>query len=410
MRLSEFKQKKGSDCMDYPFRHGSLESGLGGFDYAADQIGWENIFHVEINKFCQTILKYYWPNAKSFTDIFEFDGTAWRGKVDIITAGFPCQPFSHAGKRKGSTDDRHIWPENLRIIREAQPKYVVLENVAGLLTILQPDSISKVESKALQLFGEGYDNGAIRKTIESIERRIIGTIIEDLKAAGYILPTLADGTPIILCIPACAKDAVHRRDRIWIVAYNSSLRCNTRGAEQSLSGISTINEKRFAPNITSQRCGETGQHFQRQEERTPRPASHNSEQGLAQPGQAGERQLSTQNGTRLHDRPELSDRDAADTSRQRLQGSERAKSSGQRQRTPRPTAKCDQDESWLEAAARLCSVDDGLAGRLDITAISKSKWRTESLKSYGNAIYWPIAYELFKAIEEYDNQKAIKPS
>ena len=78
-------------------RHGSLESGIGMFDYAAEQMGWDNVFHCEINPLCRTVLKYYWNKAKSYADVFEFDGKQWRGKVDIITAGFPCQPFSVSG-------------------------------------------------------------------------------------------------------------------------------------------------------------------------------------------------------------------------------------------------------------------------------------------------------------------------
>jgi len=98
--------------------HASLFSGIGGFDLAAEWMGWENVFHCEINPFGQKILKYYWPKAISYGDITKTDFTIWRSRVDIITGGFPCQPFSIAGKRKGTADDRHLWPEMLRAIQE----------------------------------------------------------------------------------------------------------------------------------------------------------------------------------------------------------------------------------------------------------------------------------------------------
>ncbi len=98
--------------------HGSLFSGIGGFDLAAEWMGWENVFHCEWNPFGQKVLKHYWPNAISYEDITKTDFTVHRGKIDIITGGFPCQPYSSAGKRKGKDDERHLWPSMLRAIRE----------------------------------------------------------------------------------------------------------------------------------------------------------------------------------------------------------------------------------------------------------------------------------------------------
>jgi DNA (cytosine-5)-methyltransferase 1 len=89
--------------------HASLFSGIGGFDIAAEWMGWENMFHCEINEFCQKVLNYYWPKAKQYHDIKTTDFSLWRGKIGILTGGFPCQPFSTAGLRKGKEDDRHLW-------------------------------------------------------------------------------------------------------------------------------------------------------------------------------------------------------------------------------------------------------------------------------------------------------------
>lgn len=164
-------------------RHGSLFSGIGGFDLAAEWMGWENIFHCEWNEFGQKILKHYWPNAKSYGDITKTDFTIHRGSIDIISGGFPCQPYSVAGKRKGDKDDRHLWPEMLRVITEIQPRWVVGENVPGLIS---------------------WGKGMVFQQLQA-----------DLETAGYeVFP------PIVL--PACSIDAPHRRDRLWIVAHARS--------------------------------------------------------------------------------------------------------------------------------------------------------------------------------------------
>ena len=117
-------------------RHGSLFSGIGGFDLAAEWMGWENVFHCEWNEFGQKVLHHYWPNVETFTDITKSDFTKYANKIDILTGGFPCQPYSQAGKRQGKEDARHLWPEMLRAIREIKPKYIVgkmfLDSLIGM--------------------------------------------------------------------------------------------------------------------------------------------------------------------------------------------------------------------------------------------------------------------------------------
>lgn len=163
-------------------RHASLFSGIGGFDLAADWMGWENVFHCEIDQFCQRVLKYHFPNTITYADIKLTDFTIHRGQIDVLTGGFPCQPYSTAGKRKGKEDDRHLWPEMLRAIREIQPGYVVGENVRGLTN---------------------WNGGMVFDEVQA-----------GLENEGYeVLPFL---------LPACGVDAPHRRDRIWFVAHSNS--------------------------------------------------------------------------------------------------------------------------------------------------------------------------------------------
>lgn len=163
-------------------RHGSLFSGIGGFDLASEWMGWENVFHCEWNPFGQKVLNYYWPNAITYHDITKTDFTIHRGRIDIITGGFPCQPYSTAGKRLGKEDDRHLWPEMCRAIREIQPTYIVGENVRGLVN---------------------WNGGLVFDEVQS-----------DLEVEGY------EVTPFLL--PAASVNAPHRRDRIWFIAYNAS--------------------------------------------------------------------------------------------------------------------------------------------------------------------------------------------
>ena len=175
-------------------RHGSLFSGIGGFDIAASWMGWRNVFSCEKDPFCRTVLKHYWPNTTHYEDIYDFRAAHYRGHIDIISGGFPCQPFSQAGRRKGAKDDRYLFPETIRIIKEARPEWIVLENVTGLFTILEPDSLSEMEIKAVELFCQDSEQPAT-STIIRLQRRVIGSIVSEIGSAGYVLPTLEDGTP-----------------------------------------------------------------------------------------------------------------------------------------------------------------------------------------------------------------------
>ena len=159
--------------------HASLFSGIGGFDLAAEWMGWENVFNCEWEEFPRQVLKHHFPNAIQYGDIKELDATTHLGRVDILTGGFPCQPYSLAGKRMGKEDERHLWPEMCRVIREVQPRWVVGENVRGLI---------------------GWNGGMVFDEVQA-----------DLEAEGYEVTSYV--------LPACAVGAPHRRDRVWFVAY-----------------------------------------------------------------------------------------------------------------------------------------------------------------------------------------------
>jgi DNA (cytosine-5)-methyltransferase 1 len=209
-------------------RHGSLFSGIGGFDLAAEWMGWENVFHCEWNPFGQKVLHHYWPNAEQFTDITKSDFTKYANTINILTGGFPCQPYSSAGKRLGKEDDRHLWPEMLRAIREIQPTWVVGENVFGLVN---------------------WSGGLVFHEVQA-----------DLETEGYTVQ------PYVL--PAVSVNAPHRRDRVWFVAYsnsNASKQCNSNneinpseGRINALSDSKQIDVK-YTKNIRSQYALENGE-------------------------------------------------------------------------------------------------------------------------------------------------------
>jgi DNA-cytosine methyltransferase len=113
--------------------HASLFSGIGGFDLAAEWVGWNNIFHCEWNPFGQRVLAHHFPNSKSYNDITKTNFSIHAGEIDVLTGGFPCQPYSSAGKRLGKADERHLFPEMLRAINEVKPTWVVGENVLGIV-------------------------------------------------------------------------------------------------------------------------------------------------------------------------------------------------------------------------------------------------------------------------------------
>jgi len=163
-------------------RHGSLFSGIGGFDLAAEWMGWTNVFHCEVDPFCNRVLNHHFPQSIGYENIKETIFSVHRGDIDILTGGFPCQPYSMAGRRLGKQDERHLWPEMLRAIREIEPTYVVGENVRGLLT-----------------WNEGV---------------VLDEIYADLEAEGYEVGTFV--------LPAIGVDAPHKRDRVWIVASHAN--------------------------------------------------------------------------------------------------------------------------------------------------------------------------------------------
>ena len=172
--------------------HGSLFSGIGGFDLAAAWAGWTNVFNCEIDPFCRRVLKYHFPESEQYEDIRTTDFTVWRDRVDVLTGGFPCQPFSLAGKRKGTADDRYLWPAMLGVVRTVRPRWVVGENVLGIVN-----------------WSQGM---------------VFEQVCADLEAAGYEVQAYL--------IPAAGVGAPHIRYRTWFVAHRGDARAESSWQER----------------------------------------------------------------------------------------------------------------------------------------------------------------------------------
>lgn len=180
-------------------------------------MGWQNAFHCEIDDFCNTILNYWFKDAKSYTDVTTTDFREWRGKINVLTGGFPCQPFSVAGQRKGADDNRYLWPHMLRAIHKIRPDWVIGENVAGILTMVQPGQETEVGSQST-LFGES------EPVFKRRQQYVVETICRDLEREGYSVQ------PVL--IPACSVGAPHRRDRVWFIAHRDGTGLQAQGAGQ----------------------------------------------------------------------------------------------------------------------------------------------------------------------------------
>ena len=317
-------------------RHGSLFSGIGGFDLAAEWMGWENVFHCEWNEFGQKVLKHYWPNAETFTDITKSDFTKYANKIDILTGGFPCQPYSSAGQRKGKEDERHLWPEMLRAIHEIKPKYIVGENVFGLLN---------------------WNGGMVFDEVHS-----------DLESEGYAVQAVV--------IPAAAVNAPHGRDRVWFVATN------TKGIiNEEQSGKNSKWGNRFignnGPNRDATNSNSDGFH----------ECNNNDEINTSEGRFDAQCNTNTSNvhGDASNTRSIGLQRKGEST---QLEGGRLGFDNTQNNKT-----------TWdnFPTESPICGGDDGLPTELD--GITFSKWRNESIKAYGNAIVPQVAYEIFKAIQ-----------
>ena len=336
--------------------HGSLFSGIGGFDLAAEWMGWQNLFNCEWEEFPRKVLKHHFPNAKQYGDIKEFNAATYAGRIDILTGGFPCQPYSTAGKRKGKEDERHLWPEMLRIIRECSPRWVVGENVRGLVNW----------------------NGGL----------VFEEVCADLETCGYSVQ------PFIL--PAAAVNAPHRRDRVWFVAHahdDGTQRTPRRYAgESGGEGIQERDEVQQPHESDALRELPPD---------TCRSVRWNSKKGGNRRNEQGEKR---EKGAGLEFTGFSGEPNAPDTDSELLEHRNGERATGERTDQEKRIESLDGARGWetFPTEPPLCGRDDGIPQELD--GITFPKWRRESIKAYGNAIVPQVALRIFEAIQEYEKR------
>jgi DNA (cytosine-5)-methyltransferase 1 len=348
--------------------HFSLFSGIGGFDLASEWMGWKNYLSCEIADFPNQILEHYWPDAYHHRDVKTLNyetinnelsarfGKQWRDDDIILTGGFPCQPYSSAGKRLGKEDERHLWPEMLRIISEIKPKFIVGENVFGLLNW----------------------NGGM----------VFAEVCSDLEHQGYEI------TPVV--IPAAAVNAPHGRSRVWFIAYSN-------GTGKKHNGGTNIAEEREVrgneeSNVLGELCGDG----------VTTNTNGISNRGMSEQSSAAHKQRRSSKadkkiGSNWEQQPLCniaSEGNATDTTSTGRGQDNRIRKSRLNNQTSKRN-----DWSNFPTQSPICGGDDGISNRLD--GITFPKWRAESIKGYGNAIVPQVAFEIFKGIEKtyFDFQK-----
>ena len=379
------------------YTHASLFSGIGGAELAASWLGWTNVFHCEIQEFQRKVLEYWFPNSISYEDITKTDFSEWRGHIDVLTGGFPCQPFSVAGKRNGAEDNRYLWGEMLRAIRQIQPTWVVGENVNGILSMVQPSKETKM-GRTDDLFDENF---IYRKE----QKFTIEVICEDLERAGYSVQ------PFV--IPACAVGAPHRRDRVWIVAH----RTDTGTEDLQQGGKNGVSQSFFIANTNSnrQRDRKDKQIFEQRCNRTTnigkgcKDATSSNTQCFGGHKVDNKIQCEQSNGERIDGKGMF--RTSFNTNGKgwnALRYDDGYSEAAQQVESQFGRADCPQ--SWwrnFPTQSPVCNRDDGLPFKVANLTLSLAKWRSKSIEALGNAWVPQVVFEIFKAIDFYDKNNKV---
>lgn len=381
--------------------HASLFSGIGGAEVAAAWAGWRNVFHCDINGFGCRVLRYWFPESEEYHDITSTDFTRWRGHVDVLTAGFPCQPFSLAGKRRGGEDERYLWPEAFRALREIRPAWFVGENVSGIVSMVLPGERSDVAEGGC-LFGEGHID-------REVQRYVLDSICSDIESAGYEVQPLV--------IPACAVGAPHRRDRVWFVARRRACGPAENTERDGCEGASAETE-----------CEAGGQRMPgagAEGRLCKAPADAQGDGDSGRPG-AVRREERQQDGElnakpRFHGKIPEGAAPHTDENRDPAQETRRGAEGGRGRDIPQQEERGDEAERacGLHGLPRdvpgfggwdgfpsecpfLCG-DDGIPERLAGLAIPVEEWNRRALEALGNAWVPEVAYEIFRFINIVEN-------
>ena len=394
----------------------TLCSGIGAPEFAATRLGWDCVLNCEIDPFCNRVLQYYYPKAyhheyiKTLTgeiineEVTKRFGKEWRNDGTVLVAGFPCQAFSVAGKRLGAADDRYLWPEVIRIVRETKPDWFIGENVTGILSVVLP-------SEEIDLEKEGIEADKIDGEIVEKQWFVFERVCRDLEESGYeIIPFV---------IPACAVGAPHKRDRVWFVAHRTDAGFKNLRREWK-DTIHAFESSSFPSSIGW---------FDRGNNREERYIQSNKEWDFSQsksernrwkfgPCENGEIRSSSNTkcggGDEIHDQTQSRQPNGArfdgnggersspnagfELSLQWMQeGYEEWYAEDFRIEPPFSTPEWDKFPTVKPAIRR---GNDGIFNRL--SAITFPRWRSESIKALGNSMVPAILEEIFRCIEKVE--------
>ena len=360
-----------------------LFSGIGGFSIGLERAGFKTVAFCEIDEYCKLVLKKHWEDTKIYSDVrdltrqkFEEDGLEL---PEIITGGVPCQPFSVAGRQKGTEDNRHLWPEMFRVIKDFSPKWIIIENVRGLINIQDGVVFERVHA---DLANEGFETQS------------------------FIIPAAGVGAP-------------HRRDRVWVVAYSEfnglafakkresikkTISKESQGQNNSFNTTGTSGLSTSKQIMENSRRTIRGQQSTRNKEGTQSGTSQETERSadsdsIARSGK-GEKVMADSNegnvetgrqrqrGIRQESKRQRISSDAS-RSGQAMANTERVYVQGQQDRSGQEQSR---RSGWWDIEPDVGRVADGVQGRI------------YRLKGLGNSIIPQIAEEIGKAIAkaEYD--------
>ena len=315
-----------------------LFSGIGGFSLGLESTGgFETIAFVEKDDFCQKVLKKHWPNTTIEGDIRNVKGDKY--EADIITGGFPCQPFSVAGKRKGTDDDRYLWDETIRVVRECKPRWFIGENVEGLINI---------------------NNGVVLRQVQT-----------DLEEAGFEVQCIV--------IPAAGVGAWHQRKRVWILAYNIS----NSNSRFSIGQKKEIQTRRTSIDSSSEDVSNS---------ESIRHRGWSSKECKIGEWSFLQRE---QEGREMGSEVKGCDRNVSNTSIKGLQGCSIQHNLEGEQRSEELTTKTSsqRQQTWWQTESEFCGVPNGVSYELD-------KDRSNRIKALGNSIVPQIARQIGLSIME----------
>ena len=334
-----------------------LFSGIGGFSLAFEQTGFvETIAFCEKEPFCQKVLNKHWHNAKIYDDIRKLNGKEIQ--TDIVTGGFPCQPFSVAGKRRGTDDDRYLWDETLRVVAEPKPRWFVGENVFGLINI---------------------DNGKVLQQIQ-----------KDLEREGFKVQCFV--------LPANGVGAWHERKRIWIIGHNLSNSMHNGLYRKKISSTKPSSDWQkewlsfgaysHVPNTNGGECtwcGSTTRVCKCKQHRLVRHKKEDGEKVRCETERCCEQIVSNTDGKRLQGCCVQSELETIE-----------------RQISSKRSSK--EQHSWWEIEQQLCGVPHGVSTELD-------PFRKQRVMALGNSIVPQVAFEIAKSIIvtelDYEDTKEI---